>query len=253
MIFFHTTDAHTAFNLGCANTQLLIIGEKRIHQLMGVPDWKGDRLMCVCESSNGEDLPDGLTLGDDYRLFCEEMLADAEESSDRELETFGTSITEWAARDFHSPVQYKWNGPHGLNRDLRCDRLSEEVGIALDLANPATLTDSFDVLWNLSKRVYVLRRTISQKLYEDVEAFSYESVLGTVLVFMTCWSTRPGGLTWCCEIHERGYNKGEWAGDRFEITSEDILESRTKEEGSIWKDASKDIIHLWTGIFECVD
>ena len=44
MIFFHITDVHTAFYLDLSNTQLLLIGERRIHQLIGVPDCKDDRL-----------------------------------------------------------------------------------------------------------------------------------------------------------------------------------------------------------------
>lgn len=47
MIFLHIRDARTAFRLGAANTRLMIIGERRIKQLMGNPNWSGDRIICL--------------------------------------------------------------------------------------------------------------------------------------------------------------------------------------------------------------
>lgn len=58
MIFLHIRDARTAFRLGAANTRLMMIGERRIKQLMGNPNWSGDRLICLpTPDADDEDEP----------------------------------------------------------------------------------------------------------------------------------------------------------------------------------------------------
>lgn len=40
MIFSQVDDLASAFSLAMTNTRLMIIGEKRLHQLMAVPSWE---------------------------------------------------------------------------------------------------------------------------------------------------------------------------------------------------------------------
>lgn len=241
MVFSHIENPLTAFRLGCANTRLLVIGEKRIHQLMGLPHWRGDRIMCVGDYCREDDLPEGLDLGDDYKEFCDDN------------DSKKTRPYDWACTFLKSSLEH-WNSSEyslsaGLDFDwftrIRPDRVSSMM------TNTISPTEKPSVLWNLSKQVYFRRESIPNDLPKAAERFDSDAVMGNILLLQIYWSSDPSiGLSYGRNSDDVKITRGKWAGDRFELTGKDVLESRLKEEDSKWKDVSEEVIKLFVDVWE---
>ena len=254
MIFFHMDDPWTAFNFAACNTQLMVIGEKRIHELMGVPDWRGDRIMIVGDYTQEQDLPEGLDLGDDYKSFCKwkhgrrhEEGEDEDIGDEDEDENVKTSIYEWACEEFSDTrAGYFREEERCFTRDI--DEFSPQWSIAWNLGKPDALETAPDVLWNLTKKVYVLRQSIPEKYLAKWGKHKNHEILGRILFSRIHWSSDPTSTA--CE-ESKMMHRGIWAGDRFEITGKDALKKRLEEDGDVWKDVTKEIAehelgeHVW--------
>lgn len=189
MIFDHIDDVRTALRLGAANTRLMIIGESRIKQLMGGLNWKGDRLICVEDGGDDIDLPEGLGSGD----------------------VFG---------DFEHYAQ-----PEDLRRSFWQDTPECRIADDLGLIKPVSIQP--DIIWNLTKQVYVRFDAIPEDIASEHDD---EFIMGWILLVHITWTNSD-------EI-----NRGDWAGDRFELTEKDMLERRLEdsEDGRKWTDVSEE-------------
>lgn len=107
------------------------------------------------------------------------------------------------------------------------------------------------VLWNLSKQVYFRRESIPTELPKAAERFDSDDVMGTTLLLQICWSSDDSlSLAYGRKSDDVKLSRGKWAGDRFELTGDDVLQSRLREEGSKWEDVSEEVIKLFVDVFK---
>lgn len=167
----------------------MLIGESRIKQLMGGLNWTGDRLICVEDGGDDIDLPEGLGSGD--------VLGDFEH----------------------------YARPEDLQRSF--DRNTPEYRIADDLGFFETVSIQSDIIWNLTKQVYVRADAIPEDMARPL---GEEFIMGWILLVHIIWTNSD-------EV-----DRGKWAGDKFELTGKDMLERRLEdsEDGCKWTDVSEE-------------
>jgi len=222
-IFDHIENAQTAFRFGVANTRLLIIGERRIKQLLGEPSWSGDRVICIRGGDGDEedagdediDLPDGLDASDVYG-------------------------------DFEPAVGCRWDFVSSKNLGQCVNSYTPEFRIAEGLSTPMRVdVQHAEVAWNLTKHVYFRSDAIVRD--ELPEAWAYwfdggdssadkENMLGWTLLFYVTWTNSS-------------IERGKWAGDRIERTDKNVLEARLEEDGCKWTDVSEEAVQVFIDTF----
>ena len=239
-IFIYIGDAQTAFRFGVANTKLLVVGEKRIHELMGVPNWDGDRIMCAGDYQKEGDIPESVELSEEYDHFLEVECGD---------KGVCPNIFGWAELHFQRPASSWWASPRGCreeeNLTYGIPSWRTEHDLAYDIThNACFVIDEPSVVWNLSKNVYFHGDDIPDDFIEsnfpDSTDLDHWEVMGQALLYQICWSSDSTG----CLDKESKMHRGRWAGDRFEVTDKEVMEQRLKEEEGKWKDVSKGVIGL---------
>lgn len=60
MIFSEIDELGDVFSLAVTNTRLMILSERRLRELMTIPNWLGDRIICIGDGTEDADLPQDL-------------------------------------------------------------------------------------------------------------------------------------------------------------------------------------------------
>lgn len=237
--------------LACTNTRLMILSEKRLRDLMHIPSWEGDRIICLESWTADENLPEGV-ISQEYLDFIGGL-------SKEEEEKVGWTFGRWAMANFDSvPIQFEyleWVGLQGRNGLIRKitweDRqnskdVKNDFKIVEELINHVTNVEdrlfvpNMEVLWNHTKQIYVRLSTALDEL-EDLEVTVHDdyNLMGKLLYIHISWLSEFVDPS-TNEAHRRGL----WAGDRFEFTVRSVLDSRLKKEEGKWKDVSEDAIKV---------
>lgn len=307
LIFFHIRDARTAFRLGATNTRLMLIGERRIKQLMGDPDWTGDRLICLGapdadsddewdeeEGDGGNDAgtrndgggekkdedngskdkegeSKGKDDGEDDNVDEDGDNGDGNGNGahdDEENESNSNDLPDGLdlggeLKHFKPPAGSRWADIYrGLGSDLHFSM--PEHRIASNLAIPVTASRGRsrpEIIWNLTKHVYVRADDIPDpstaelldpthwqwgEWFNSGDARSDRvNILGWILLLHIIWTNSR-------LVHGDDFGDvfhGKWAGDRFEVTEMDVLETRLKETGCEWTDVSEEAGQLFIDVF----
>jgi len=258
-IFGQIDDAQTAFRLGVANTRLLIIGERRIKQLLGDPSWSGDRVICIRGGdSDSEDEDEDGGDGDGDGENGGDGEGDGEEGGTIDLPE-GLDTGEVYGR-FDPPAAYRWqpSSSKDLSHGLQYYNLESRIAHALSTPVPAherppdaDAAAASTVVWNLTKHVYVRADAIPAAPDALPEAWGYwfdsgdssedrENILGWILLLHVTWTDSE----WVA--------RGKWAGDRIERTGQDVLETRLKDDGCKWTDVSEDAVRLFVDAYNAM-
>lgn len=226
----------------------MILGERRLREPMFCPSWEGDRVICIESGMKNDDLPEGVISQE-----CRDFVSDSEEEEvvltfvQWAKETFETSLFQ---RYFLKDIFYGLDGSDLYKAPRSHGRLvvPKDVRVILDFIR--RMTDVHErvfvrdvvVLLNLTKKVYVRLSPAIDKI-EDSEVTIPDNfhLLGTLLLIPICWSSDPS-----TSMGHKGedLHRGSWAGDRFEFTRKDVLDSRLEQEKGEWKDASKEVVDL---------
>ncbi|KAJ7058814.1 hypothetical protein C8F01DRAFT_282863 [Mycena amicta] len=244
-VFRYLDDIEDVLVLSMTCQLLWSIGRRHIYAAMNQKaqnyTWADDRLMVVGDYLYNHDIPEGL-------------LADEERS-----ELLGRS----PEYEGHEPTLY--NYPYSDTYDPRScgedffkylgSRLEEfdpdkRVFRTLVTCKPSlvpSLQESL-VLRNLTKSEYVVGRNLRplRKLDEALAGVS----LGDLVYSRICWSSDAS----VSMSYDGGIHQGVWAGDRFDLVSEEWLKeldtTSDSEEGKRWVDVSKDALDemktIWT-------
>lgn len=262
MIFSQVDDLASAFSLAMTNTRLMIIGEKRLHQLMAVPSWRGDRIICIGDDAQDDDLPDGILTQE-----CQDFLRDAPnfreiDSREWDLGREAENFVDWVSCsrsgfqrfDFEflkkqkralseNTIYSEWKGPRLCHRTYLVYR-----GIIDELTDFEHVIKVPDVLWNLSKKVYDRKDAALDALEgEELNDTEVCGMMGTILQTQILWSSHD--LT---PIPEDVVDRGKWAGDRFELTDESVLTLRLRKDKDVWKDVSEEVIGKFVDVLKTV-
>ncbi|KDQ16576.1 hypothetical protein BOTBODRAFT_129935 [Botryobasidium botryosum FD-172 SS1] len=235
LIFREIDNFQDTFSLAHANTRLLDIGRDRVCALLRctVAPWAGDRLICIGEEANSDDLPDGM-------LTATEM---------QQLESFTTKdCAEWCEGDvvepanlyFFADAKYRAPKDYGYSSPGFTQRLSTSERVQYGrLLKSMHLSESDHprILCNLSKREYVRLGAVAG-LAKDTLAHPWfpgdRWKFGAALVSRICWSSIP------ISDADSSTHRGVWAGDRFEITTLDTFPHCPDGEAG-WKDVSEEM------------
>lgn len=104
-----------------------------------------------------------------------------------------------------------------------------------------------DVLWNLSKKVYVRKDAALEALGEELSDTEVCGMMGTILQTQILWSSY-----YLPPIPEDVVDRGKWAGDRFEFTDESVLTLRLRQYKDVWKDVSEEVIGKFVDVLKTV-
>lgn len=248
MIFFEIDRPGDVFSFALSNTRLMIIGERRLRQLMTFQDWRGDRIICVGDLTEDTNFPEGL-ITQECRDLAREELKDALEPA-----------VDWDPSDFVTWVESEKSGFQEITHELLThqrralsriivstgrDKYSFNYKFAFKLTTTRRLSKNSAVLWNLSKKEYCRRDTVLKILdgHARWKPSDIYGVMGTILLVQICHSTEyDTGV-----VHDN-LHQGKWAGDRFEFTNEAILESRLKQRDVLWKDVSEEVTNMYLDV-----
>lgn len=243
MLFAELDFLSDVFCLCAANTRLMILGERRLRELMPASRWNGDKLICLGHKTEADDYPEGVL--------------DAVQEYHNYQTTYGpTKFFSWTYDTFRfADIHFLVSHRHVLMKNIRdfdsrrhfldprhhiyydfCSRLTEDTRVCI----------KSDILWNLSKKVYV-RSDVVLELFDGVNwKVDKDQLIGTVLHIQICWSsTADTSMTY------KGLHRGRWAGDRFEFSDKAGLDARLKEEGGEqWRDVSEEAVGLFVDVYK---
>ncbi|KAJ6572448.1 hypothetical protein DFH09DRAFT_982187 [Mycena vulgaris] len=230
-----------AVSLALACQRLWDIGRAHMQTLLqavwAAQSWAGGRIICVGDSVDQGDLPDGPLTPQEIRDFSVSPNADAPYMS---LAAY--KYAEWPEeRTIH-------------------DILAADVTKYLSFSERRTLnalisTDAWDDAWRDERAPYALRN-LSRKVYvteTDLRALlgpyrARTTGLGELLMSRICWSS-----TGAWRVPHPGIHRGVWAGDRFDVVPETwALELKEHEdgEGATWADAAGEVVAEYEAICE---
>ncbi|KDQ11609.1 hypothetical protein BOTBODRAFT_189786 [Botryobasidium botryosum FD-172 SS1] len=243
MIFSEIDSFQDAFSLAYANTHLLAAGQGTLCALLRVKaaHWAGDRIVCIGDYAENEDLPEGmLTAAETQELLTFE--AKEEYSSADEDDTppdCHTDLYHFADDNYQhcgqSLRRYSIDYFEFVRKLLPSERKCYDDLVD---ANGKLLSDDV-ALCNLSRREYVRLKALKSVYGLPIDGpwlTGDRDDLGTVLLTRICWSS---DASW--DYNGRYLEKGLWAGDRFEIATVDAVNARI-ERGEAWMDASADAL-----------
>lgn len=266
MIFSEIDELENVFSLAVTNTRLMILGEKRLRELMAIPSWRGDRIICLGDRAEDYDLPEGLMTQE-----CLDFLRDAPnlpEPDDDWLSDPGfipVNFVGWASDSRSGFQEFDKNfldkQKYALLENAAFLQLREyhprdkSYGLYSKIVDKLTSIERVfrvpDIIWNLTKKAYVLREAVLKAFDgtelegEELEDSHVCAVMGNILQLQICWSTFDG-----TNLPIAGLHRGKWAGDRFEFTDESVLRLRLEEEEGVWKDASKEVIGKFLEVYK---
>ena len=128
-------------------------------------------------------------------------------------------------------------GPNNYQYSLEWRDALEDV---INLEYPSELDW---ILCNLTKRVYVTARAITERtgIQPRGPFFNAPINLTEILMFKICCSTDPS----CSMTYPSPLHQGPWAADRFEITTMDWLDQLEVVKGRVekdWEDVSEEAV-----------
>ncbi|KAJ7436063.1 hypothetical protein B0H11DRAFT_1755280 [Mycena galericulata] len=248
-VIVNTTDAvflgltcQTLWNIGRMRLQ------EEVQEFADGLSWAGDRVICVGDYQEGDDLPPG--------LLSEEETA---EFSDPESDAFnpddgGTGLYSLKCHsvDIRLPSEILVDGFHnsfavlGGSGDTITKADFDLLGKLCDRdAWNASRTEGLYVLRNLSHHIVVLERSLFEFQKKTTVARFNEVKLGHLALMRICWSSDPSvSMSGADDIY-----RGNWAGDRFDIVSEKVFWDEREKDEVQWMDGSDDIVEdaaaLW--------
>lgn len=248
MIFFEIDDPGDVFSLALSNTRLMIIGERRLRQLLTFPDWRGDRIICVGDLTEDTNFPKGLITQECRDFVRKELKDDSEPYDDWNPSAFVTWVESENSGFQELEHEVLTRQRRALCRNIvhtKRDKRTINYKFAFKLTTTRRLSKNSAVLWNLSKKVYCRRDTVLKILNGRTgwKPSDIYGVMGTILHVQICHSTEDDTGLVCDNLHQ-----GKWAGDRFEFTGEDVLESRLKQREDLWKDVSEEVTKMYLDV-----
>ncbi|KDQ11616.1 hypothetical protein BOTBODRAFT_177223 [Botryobasidium botryosum FD-172 SS1] len=240
MIFDEIEDFHDAFCLAYTNTHLLAAGLRSVCALLRVRQacWAGDRVVCIGDYARNEDLPEGmLTAAETQELLAFEAKV---VYSDDDGAPNHTDLYRFANKNYQcwKSLGRSDSGYHEFTSKL----LPYEKECYDRLADAKRESPSgYLALCNLPKREYVRETPLfafnfSGLPHDGTLLLGNTRDFVTVLVTRMCWTS---SASW--ELNGGYLEQGPWAGDRFEIITEDALNARI-ERGEAWRDVTADVL-----------
>ncbi|KDQ20995.1 hypothetical protein BOTBODRAFT_169670 [Botryobasidium botryosum FD-172 SS1] len=210
-----------AFALAHTNTTLLAIGQKRMSALCAnrLAHWAGDRLVCIGDYAENDDMPTGVLTDDEMEELAEDS----------------TNLFHLAG-GFDGAEFSHWT----LDDSRFAHRLSHADSVKYRaFTSPVNYNKSSHVLCNISKHEYV-RQDVSKDIVALPDTHTFFSGelkdFGPVITSRICWSS-DGSVSM---YYEGGIHRGVWAGDRFDIVSQEEMARRTQSDKG-WKDVTEEV------------
>ncbi|KAJ3480394.1 hypothetical protein NLI96_g8394 [Meripilus lineatus] len=231
-----------AFTL--VNKALLSIGFNMVQDiLVNVPSYVGNRLVCLGDYAEDNDLPEGFTPEDLSKA------AAWHEGEEGNFYSYASEAFRGAFRgsDCMPYLRKKWRLLY-----FCCSHPCEQRALE-DLVQLQYPEESECILCNLTKREYVTAKAVEKETGGKMMWYErgYESGIGfeEILLCNICWSSDPS----CNLAYEGPIHRGRWAADRFEITTLDNLEKLEPVKGGLdkeWVDVSDEILTEVVKIFD---
>ncbi|KAL1746819.1 hypothetical protein HDZ31DRAFT_33386 [Schizophyllum fasciatum] len=196
----------------------------------------GHRLLCLGDYTDAGDLPPHLQLTKaEKRKFAssaEHTLCDL------------TDKFRWMGRD-----DLRSNLIYGSGRRLHREQAVSDILEELLPREERMPPDDVLVLRNLSKRVYVSGKAVAAfnaRMGKKYECYGSMACLGSAALVRICWSSSSSTNT----PYRGPLHRGVWAGDRFDIVSEEMFEhERGDDQPQPWADVSKEVLAEFKAIW----
>ncbi|KAK7688646.1 hypothetical protein QCA50_008184 [Cerrena zonata] len=215
MIFDYLDSYETVICFSMTTLALFCLGYDCIQKRYREDLWAGDRLICL----------DDTDLGDFPETFSDEEISAvlAIEGEEDALKAWATAYIPSEPYFNKLPDSLGFDYDHDPNPHLMYALINK----VLNRSHGHFDRDPNDwLLFNLTKCEYISRSTIIDLL--DIDKRS-RLTYGEILVIRICWSTMG-------RMYRDGTYRGDWAGDRIEITTMDRLKDRAK-----WIDISEQV------------
>ncbi|KAJ6488937.1 hypothetical protein C8R45DRAFT_1143212 [Mycena sanguinolenta] len=194
---------------------------RRLMLLTQAPSWAGDRIICVGEYLQNNDIPDHILTSEEKEEFTRQRPAP---HSERHYTLYSypfrklrSGHAEFSIDEFLIPAKLPC---HVYNS------LLSMVNFPYTTSQPTK--SAMAILRNLSRHQYVRESALGRW-----QARSKKAGFGEIVISRICRSSYPSAST--------GYTHGVWAGDRFDIVSSEWLEGLDNDAG-LWTDVSEEVL-----------
>ncbi|KAJ6488947.1 hypothetical protein C8R45DRAFT_1143231, partial [Mycena sanguinolenta] len=194
--------------------------------------WAGDRIICVGEYLQNNDIPDHILTSEEKEEFT--RLEPVPDEDDDEFEYSERHYTLYSYR--FRKLRYG-HAEFSMGEFLIRLKLPYDVyDSLLSMVNfPYTTSQptksAMTILRNLSRHQYVRQSALARSKARSKAGF------GEIVLSRICWSSDPSAsMGYKGDIH-----RGVWAGDRFDIVSSEWLEGLDNGDG-LWTDVSEEVL-----------
>lgn len=228
-----------ALALVMTNRMLYTLGFSYVHRhfVASAAPCTGRRVICLSNRSRDDDLPDAVTSEDLRKAQIwkegQPSISDSEPCSYRyyAYNTFRPITSVILRTGVYNLVKRQWPGDNSWRSKPWYDALKKIIVIEE--------SGEEGILCNLTKREYVdgIGAVAIIRAYGILYDMSY--LLAAILRCRILWSSDEDvGLF----FNPGSIHRGAWAGDRFEITTEDRLDYLIEEAHQEWKDVTEEVM-----------
>ncbi|KAJ6514217.1 hypothetical protein C8R47DRAFT_567748 [Mycena vitilis] len=228
-VFSYTENLCNALCLGLSCQRLWEIGREHIYRqiasIVGRHSWVGDRIICVGDYLENEDIPETLLTPPERAEFL---------PPNRTLYDYRFREIEpnFDQRRLMSMCGISNRFCFRTRQDFRDAELVMEIFLGPEFEEWPALNP---VLRNLSRRQYVRESELV-----DLTARFPKVGLDEVLLSRICLSSDNSTSM----LYDGPLQHGVWAGDRFDIVDEDWVEELGDDES--WTDVSEEVLKNWS-------
>ncbi|KAJ6488946.1 hypothetical protein C8R45DRAFT_1213551 [Mycena sanguinolenta] len=208
---------------------------RRVALLIEALSWAGDRIICVGDHLQNNDIPSHILTAAEKDEFTGLEPAFESYHDDWGIEYYAQHYTFYSYLFSEIPHGHgKFNMREFLDSSnlpfYFHDRLRPLVD--LDFTISLTTNSAMGILRNLSRHQYVRESTLSHwQTCWNTAGF------GEIVLSRICWSSDPSASM----TYEGNIHRGVWAGDRFDIVPSEWLEG-LDNDGGLWTDVSEEVL-----------
>ncbi|KAJ6488944.1 hypothetical protein C8R45DRAFT_249483 [Mycena sanguinolenta] len=218
---------------------------RRVALLIKAFSWAGDRIMCVGEYLQNDDIPSHILTAAETDEFTrlEPTFQPTRLELDLEpwYDDWGIDVPPEHYNLYSYPfsgIPLRGHGKFNMHEFLNRSNLPFyfhgrlRALVDLDFAISQSTKSAMGILRNLSRHQYVRESTLSRW-----QGRSKKDGFGEIVLSRICWSSDPfASMTYKGDIH-----RGVWAGDRFDIVPSEWLEG-LDNDGGLWTDVSEEVL-----------
>ncbi|KAJ6488953.1 hypothetical protein C8R45DRAFT_1213555 [Mycena sanguinolenta] len=206
---------------------------RRLGLLIAAVSWAGDRIICVGDYLENDDIPSHILTLAEKEEFTGQRPAPDEDDDEFEYSERHYTLYSYPFCEIPYERAALNMGRFLIRLELPfggCNALCPLVDLSFTTTQPTK--PAMAILRNLSRHQYVRESVLARW-----HAHSGKTGFGEIVLSRICCSSDPSASMG----YKGGIHRGVWAGDRFDIMSSEWLEGLDNGDG-LWTDVSEEVL-----------